>query len=136
MGVDKLSKVPDSIKQAEIDWAWEQHNLYPREYIATVRRKWLEKHLESQGHTCAYCAYPIRLTLPNTRTHPHAGKATIDHVIALSKDGPDEFDNTVAACSTCNNDKADMSVEEFKASPRHQRRLVMVASMKKLGEEN
>ncbi len=39
-------------------------------------------------------------------------KLTIDHVLPLSKGGGHEWHNVVAACSKCNNKKADRTLEQ------------------------
>jgi 5-methylcytosine-specific restriction endonuclease McrA len=39
--------------------------------------------------------------------------ATLDHKVALVKGGRNSRDNVVAACLGCNQDKSDMTVEQF-----------------------
>lgn len=39
-------------------------------------------------------------------------KLTIDHILPLSKGGGHEWNNVVAACSRCNNKKADRTLEQ------------------------
>lgn len=58
--------------------------------------EWLEI-LEVFGHRCAYC---LRADVSMTR----------DHVIPLSKGGPDTADNIVPACHSCNSKKNDKSL--------------------------
>lgn len=38
---------------------------------------------------------------------------TIDHMIPRSRGGTDAFENLVGACETCNQNKADMTIDEF-----------------------
>jgi 5-methylcytosine-specific restriction endonuclease McrA len=52
-------------------------------------------------YTCVYCGSQKEKLL------------TIDHVIPRSKGGNDKWDNVVTACNKCNNEKADLSVEEW-----------------------
>ncbi|EQM74259.1 HNH endonuclease [Microbacterium maritypicum] len=53
--------------------------------------------LRRDDHECAYCGR-------------HA--TTVDHVMPRSRGGQDEWLNTVAACSRCNNVKADRTPDE------------------------
>ena len=52
---------------------------------------------------CHYCAQPT----------PRE-KRTIDHVVALSKGGPNTPENIVMACGTCNFRKSNLSESEFR----------------------
>lgn len=62
------------------------------------------------GYTCVYCGCKKRKTL------------TIDHLIPKAKGGRDSFDNWVTACFRCNNEKADLTLEEYgKEIPKPQR---------------
>jgi 5-methylcytosine-specific restriction endonuclease McrA len=54
--------------------------------------------LVRDGFKCVYCG--------NYGT-------TIDHVIPQSKGGPTSYENCVAACSKCNSEKDDLSLEEI-----------------------
>lgn len=38
---------------------------------------------------------------------------TLDHVIPKSKGGPNTWDNLVTSCKKCNNEKADLTLEEY-----------------------
>ena len=55
------------------------------------------------GH-CAYCGKKIEFD-----------DMTIDHIIPLSKNGGNDLANTIPSCQLCNNQKADRSIEEFRA---------------------
>lgn len=74
-------------------------------YVVTTWRyqrqpKWSKSGvLRRDRYTCAFCS----------------GKAsTIDHVIPRSHGGKNTWKNTVAACSPCNNKKADRTPEQAK----------------------
>jgi 5-methylcytosine-specific restriction endonuclease McrA len=58
---------------------------------------------ERDNHLCAYCG--------NTFDKKHL---TIDHVIPRSQGGKTTWANTVSACFTCNNTKADKTPEQAK----------------------
>ncbi len=99
-------------KQAEIEAAWEVYvkaNATPK----VGYTDWREKHLSTQKMLCAYCT--IKLTEIKIQGAEDR-QATLDHVIPLSEGGPDEFENTVAACAYCNCQKASLSAEEFRSS--------------------
>ena len=53
-----------------------------------------------QGNTCAYC-------------HLHRGLPEVEHVVALSRGGRNDMSNIVAACSSCNASKNDMTLDEW-----------------------
>lgn len=53
-------------------------------------------------YTCQYCKRHV-----SELTHEEGEVLTRDHVIPQTKGGPDEWENVVTACSTCNNRKAD-----------------------------
>lgn len=52
-------------------------------------------------YRCVYCNENDRRVL------------TIDHVLPRSKGGLDRWDNVVTACSKCNNEKSNLTVEEW-----------------------
>jgi 5-methylcytosine-specific restriction endonuclease McrA len=59
------------------------------------------------NHTCQYCnRHKSQLRSSECLTR--------DHVIPESKGGKSTWDNLVTACSTCNNKKADLNLEETK----------------------
>lgn len=60
------------------------------------RGKWRRQRLKEQGGRCYYCKAELG-----------RASATTDHVIPLSKGGPDTFENTVASCEPCNKAKGD-----------------------------
>ena len=66
--------------------------------------------VERDGHRCAYCN--------GQRMYPES-RFTVDHVIPLSRGGyRNSLSNMVLACARCNNDKADMTAEEWMMSPK------------------
>jgi len=68
---------------------WSRENVYRRD-----------------NYTCQYCGIEAAKAGKNVRL-------TIDHILPQCKGGPNTFENTVAACSECNNWKDSMSVKEF-----------------------
>lgn len=97
----------DAKKKAEIDAAWEEHNTA----LYAYRREWLEKHLILQNGLCAYCTIPISASSSAVAADR---RATIDHIVPLSRGGADARENTLAACAYCNMTKGNLSVEEFR----------------------
>ena len=53
------------------------------------------------NYTCVYCGETDKRVF------------TLDHVIPQSKGGPNSWDNLVTACWMCNNEKADLALEEW-----------------------
>lgn len=62
----------------------------------------MNKPTINKAKFCYYCGG--RLT-PSTRT--------IDHIIPIARGGPNIKDNRCWACSKCNKEKMDMTLEEF-----------------------
>jgi len=79
-----------------------------------ARHQWLVRHFERQHGRCAYCRIPIWMS-------PQRGKAdrraTLDHVVPLSRMGPDSEVNTVAACEACNTAKRAKSASLYRFDP-------------------
>ena len=100
----------DRRRAEEIEAAWLEYES-ATEPTHKLRQGWRLKHFEAQAGHCKYC---------RTRMHfQHAQwdrMATIDHVVPLGNGGEDSFDNTVAACFACNQEKADLSLTEFLSS--------------------
>jgi 5-methylcytosine-specific restriction endonuclease McrA len=58
-------------------------------------------HTDKAGRVCcAYCGRPC--------------KATVDHVVPISRGGRDEAANVLPACKTCNSSKRDLLVTEWR----------------------
>lgn len=53
----------------------------------------------AQNHRCPYCG----ITMSLDARLPYG--STIDHVVSRCRGGADEWDNLVAACRECNEDK-------------------------------
>lgn len=60
------------------------------------------RRLSFQGHACFYCKKGI------TRT-----SSTLDHLLPLSRGGKSEGENIVVACLECNQEKGEMTLEEY-----------------------
>jgi hypothetical protein len=104
------------IKAIEEDIAWAMH-LAQEETEQEMRRRWLAHHLEVQGGRCAYCGVDIRIFRKDGADPLYA---TVDHLIPLSKGGPDRVENTLGACRRCNRSKGSMDLEAFLVSPEFQ----------------
>jgi 5-methylcytosine-specific restriction endonuclease McrA len=61
------------------------------------RRKLL---IERDGGKCGYC-------------FTKKGSMTIDHIVPLAKGGADKLYNMMLACWDCNQEKADMAIEDW-----------------------
>lgn len=66
------------------------------------------------GGLCWYCGQALILFTPGCRWSPSGGFMVPDHFIAVSRGGPDELENLVPACCSCNNGKHDMTLEEYR----------------------
>ncbi len=64
--------------------------------ITRRRQNYRRAHWKRQNGKCAYCGKPLGY-----------GETTLDHKLALSWGGPDNYENTVVACYPCNAAKAD-----------------------------
>lgn len=53
------------------------------------------------NHECQYCGKKVS-----------EKKLTVDHVVPLSRGGRHEWENVVAACSSCNNRKGNKALEK------------------------
>jgi len=70
----------------------------------SLTRRWQRNHLINKyGMSCHICGLPI-LSMK---------EITFDHVIPFSKGGLDELENYRLAHFECNQEKADMTPEEF-----------------------
>ncbi len=69
--------------------------------INSRRRKRLRQRiLESQNHRCAYCFTDYKVI-------------TLDHVVPVSQGGKPSYNNLVAACDPCNQNRGNMDAYEF-----------------------
>lgn len=77
------------------------------------------------NHTCVYCG--------NANTK----KLTLDHVIPRSKGGVDKWENLVTCCYSCNQEKADLTLQEWgkeNPQPRRPHYLMLVKTLYKIPE--
>lgn len=65
--------------------------------------------VRQQGGKCHYCRAAITVKIPRGQQR----KATVDHLIPLSKGGTSGSSNLVAACLECNQRKADKMPDQF-----------------------
>lgn len=112
VGVPILA-IPDRRKALEADIAWTMHHA-EGETLQEMRRRWLEHHLEVQDGRCAYCGVKISIFRTDGA---HLLYATVDHIVPLSKGGPDRVENTLGACRRCNVAKGSLDPEVFLVSP-------------------
>lgn len=59
-----------------------------------------KKLLRAYESTCLYC-------------DRYDQELTIDHIVAISKGGPDSIYNVVLACNDCNSNKQNLSIVDF-----------------------
>ena len=78
-------------------------------------RNFLKNVLNDEGClTCTYCKQPDLIIEENGMNIPNSKKATIDHVVPISKGGGVfDVNNITVACDKCNSKKSDMSLEDF-----------------------
>ena len=73
-----------------------------RRHISTDERKAL---WNEQNRRCGYCGRKIGFS-----------EVTVDHIIPISRGGPDCRDNMICSCRPCNEFKRNRTVEEFRAA--------------------
>lgn len=104
----------DMFRKQDVDFLAEFDMIFKK---IGFSREFLTKHKKIHGDlVCTYCGHPhLIIELENMKV-PHVVKATIDHVVPLSK-GVKFFDekNLVVACGKCNSTKSSKTVEEFRA---------------------
>lgn len=67
------------------------------------------------GDSCYYCHIPMSFTPTPRGQGINPSRATIEHLIPISKGGGHTMDNTVLACHACNVSKNAKTVAEYKA---------------------
>ncbi len=78
----------------------------------SLPKKLVTKIYERDEHTCVYCGYQPGNNPP---FGPYIGATlSIDHVIPVSKEGTDNEENLVTACTVCNKIKSNRTPEEAK----------------------
>ncbi len=60
---------------------------------------------EDQNRRCGYCGRKIGFS-----------EVTVDHIIPLSRGGPDCGENMICSCRPCNEFKRNRTIEEFRAA--------------------
>lgn len=60
---------------------------------------------EAQNWRCCYCYQKMDIHKDGSKPKRH--NASREHVIPKSRGGGDEYDNIVAACHACNNERSD-----------------------------
>jgi 5-methylcytosine-specific restriction endonuclease McrA len=72
-----------------------------------------QKFHKRGGGLCWYCGVRVAL---DPRAKDGANRlATVDHQTPLTRGGDDSPENRVTACFRCNQEKANMTVEEYRA---------------------
>lgn len=85
-----------------------------------------ENVFKRDNYTCVYCPCDDRK------------KLTIDHVIPKSRGGKDTWENLVTACFDCNQEKDDLSLEEYGKEipvPRRPHYLMLLKTITWIPEE-
>lgn len=65
-------------------------------------------------------------------------KLTLDHVVPQSKGGPNTWNNLVTSCKKCNNEKADLTLEEYGKKipvPKRPHSIMLLKKTKYIPEE-
>lgn len=85
-----------------------------------------ENIYKRDNYTCVYCGDADKKQL------------TLDHVIPKSKGGPNSWNNLVTACKRCNNEKSDLSLEEYGRDipePKRPHHLMLMKQIQNIPEE-
>jgi 5-methylcytosine-specific restriction endonuclease McrA len=70
------------------------------------------KFHKRSGRRCWYCGNPVAFDRRAKTAKERF--ATVDHQMPLSRGGYDKRDNKVTACISCNQEKADRTVDEYR----------------------
>ena len=111
-----------SQRNPEYKHQWYENNK-EKAYAANRRRKANLKNvisepytdqqiLDKYGHNCYLCQEPIDFTVP--RTEPKGFQ--VEHVIAISKGGPDTLENVRPSHAYCNWSKGSKSLQDLSKS--------------------
>lgn len=102
------------------DYYWERDEDNAKSIANKMRmigfsRTYLIHIKETTGSlNCSYCLKTNLIIELEGMKVPNNQKATIDHILAISKGGGlFDYDNICVACGKCNSKKGDKSVEEF-----------------------
>jgi 5-methylcytosine-specific restriction endonuclease McrA len=77
----------------------DENNLSPKQFRKRITEKIKKEIFSRDKYECQYCGNKENLV--------------IDHVKPLSKGGDNEDNNLITACSNCNSNKWDLSLEEY-----------------------
>lgn len=66
--------------------------------------------LVASGFKCTYC----RVKIYHDLHARHPQRATVDHIVPRSRGGSDAAENLCACCYRCNQDKADLTPDQFR----------------------
>jgi len=108
----------DMLRKLDVDYLDEYHL---REKKIGFSREFLTEQKEIHGDlVCAYCGEPHLVIEMEGMIVSQRRKATIDHIVPLSK-GVDFFDkrNLTVACGKCNSSKGSLTVDQFKTKLRN-----------------
>lgn len=97
-----------AVVEEAVDGAWFGPHRYPKvlRLVRYVTMRWTQRHTQRctkagvrarDKHRCAYCGKPA---------------GTVDHIVPASRGGALSWLNAVAACTSCNNRKADRTPTE------------------------
>lgn len=78
----------------------------PRRKSLTLSKKQRARILAKSYGSCVYCGFDENFL---------GAKHEIDHFVPVSRGGTNAHSNLVAACKSCNREKGDMLVEEYRA---------------------
>lgn len=72
-------------------------------FIPRQHRAYMKRQLKEQWqHQCAYCGFKEKNK-----------ELTIDHVIPITNNGTDDYNNLVPACRSCNISKGDKPIRQW-----------------------
>lgn len=84
------------------------NNIHGKVAYKITKVAWLRtKAAEAQNWRCCWCG------VKTVAESGFSNSATLEHVIPRGKGGDHTPDNTVMACSFCNNRRSDISVEDY-----------------------
>jgi 5-methylcytosine-specific restriction endonuclease McrA len=102
-----MSKCPKKrahqmIRRGMADWAgW---NVVQLRYDREDKKKFKLEALERDNYTCYICQKPM---------HPEHPDLSIDHIVSRAKGGSDLPENLACCCKQCNEEKANIDLEDF-----------------------
>lgn len=116
--IDKPNTYASYILLKNYYWNRDEDNLNSianRMRMIGFSRTYLTHIQETTGSlNCSYCPKKNLIIELEGMKVPNYQKATIDHILAISKGGAlFEYDNLCVACGKCNSKKGSLSVEEF-----------------------